>query len=193
MVEGVEPPDSRYPSHSSKTAITRAEGLEVLAQIPAIHLPELALLPHITALNLGDRADAGVGTFPAEPKGEAYPAFVSKLDADGNEVAGVRMPDVSVPIATHTGFAPRHDSNGGDGQILEYMGSSVPFAQTEAIRDKTADPRPSIEARYADRDDYLAKISDAAKGLVAERHLLTEDIETCVELAALRYDAVMNA
>ena len=93
---------------------------------------------------------------PAET-GEPYPSYVSALDADGNEVAGIRVPDVSVPVATHTGWVPRHPDTGGAGQFLDMMGTSLPFAATPGERQQRGDPRPSIAERYRDRDDYLAR------------------------------------
>ena len=98
------------------------------------------------------------------------------------------MPDVSVPVATHTGFNPRHPETGGTGQLLEYVGSSLPFAKNALERETTGDPRLSVSERYADRDDYLDKVRSAAEKLVGRGHLLAEDIELCIELAAERYD-----
>ena len=118
----------------------------------------------------------------------AYPDYVSTVDCDGNETSGIRMPDVSVPVATHTGFNPRHPETGGTGQLLEYVGSTLPFAKDAEGREATGDSRLSIAERYVDRDDYLTKVRSAAEDLVAKRYLLATDIELCIELAAERYD-----
>ena len=121
------------------------------------------------------------------PLGDPYPTAVSAVDNDGNEIAGVPMPDVSVPVATNIGFNPRHPDLGGAGQILEYFGSSVPFARTAAERATTGDPRPAIGERYIDLDDYLAKIRVSAEKLVTDRRLLEQDVELCIALARRRY------
>ena len=122
----------------------------------------------------------------------SYPDFVSAVDDDGNETGGIRMPDVEVPVATHAGFNPRHPSTGGEGQLLEYVGSTLPFARDRAEREATGDPRRSIAERYENRDEYLAKVREAAEILVKDDYLLLEDIGLCIEIAALRYDLIVN-
>jgi hypothetical protein len=92
-------------------------------------------------------------------------------------------------VATHLGWNPRHPSRGAPGQLLEYTGSTVPFARDRAERERTGDPRPSIDERYASRDAYASQVRDAAQALVAQRHLLAEDVELCVRIALARYDA----
>ena len=64
------------------------------------------------------------------------------------------MPDVTVPVATYTGWNPRAPETGGAGQIVSMQGSTLPFPATRAEREQRGDPRPSIEERYRDRDDY---------------------------------------
>ena len=51
----------------------------------------------------------------------------------------------------------------------------IPFAQTEAERERASDPRPSLEARYASRDAWAARLAEAVDRLVSERLLLAED------------------
>ena len=143
-------------------------------------------------MNLGKRADEGVPDLPATFTGAPYPALVSAVDGFGNETGGLRMPDVAVPVATHTGFNPRHPDTGGDGQILEYLGSTIPLARTAAAREAASDPRPSIAERYVSREAYLAEVRAAAQRLVEARYLLAGDVELCVALAGERFDAVVS-
>jgi hypothetical protein len=145
------------------------------------------LLPTIRRLDLGPEAARGIGRFPALA-GERYPNYVSAVDADGNERGGLRMPDVSVPIATYTGWDPRHPATGGEGQIISMEGSTFPLAATAEERQRTGDPRPARAERYRDRDDYLARVRAAAEELVSARYLLAEDIDMAVQIAAERYD-----
>ncbi|MGI9476783.1 MAG: alpha/beta hydrolase domain-containing protein [Hyphomicrobiaceae bacterium] len=187
-----EPPASVYPKAGDGTAEPREEIMPKLAGIPNLVCPPPDALPRLFPLDLGPRAEAGIGTFPAIPTAQAYPCMVSAVDADGNEIGGIRMPDVEVPVATHTGFNVRHSDSGGDGQILEYVGLSLPFSKDAQSRAATGDRRPSIAERYSSRDDYLSQIRAAAVDLVQKRHLLEEDIELCVNLAGERYDAVMH-
>jgi hypothetical protein len=138
-------------------------------------------------LDYGPSASVGVMAYPPA-MGEPYPTRVSTVDADRNEVAGIRLPDVSVPLATYTGWNPRHPKMAGPGQLLSMMGSTIPFAATAAERQASDDPRPSIEERYASRDDYAARVRAAAVELARERLVLQEDVEVMVESALKRYD-----
>lgn len=188
LADGVEPPPSAVPRWADGTAATREAVLESLALVPEAVLPVPDELPVMRALDLGPGADAGVGAYPAVPFGDPYPTAVSAVDGDGNEVAGLTMPDVAVPLATHTGFNPRHPEMGAPGQLMEYFGSTIPFAATLAERAMNGDPRASVEERYAGLDDYLAKVRAAAEALVPRRHLLAEDVALCVELARQRWE-----
>jgi hypothetical protein len=75
--------------------------------------------------------------------GPIYPSFVPKTDSDGNDIAGVRLPDVTVPLATYTGWALRRGAQANDG--CEAAGQYIPFAKTTANRVASGDPRPSVE------------------------------------------------
>jgi len=163
-----------------------------LDRIPGLACPDPEVLPLVYPLDLGPHSTEGIGRFPAQRSGPAYPCAVSAIDANGNETGGIRMPDVEVPVASHTGFNVRHGQTGGAGQLLEYVGLTLPFARDEAARAASGDPRPSIAARYDGRDDYLSRVRTAAGVLVGRRYLLAEDVELCVELAAERYDAVTS-
>lgn len=190
IADGVEPPASVFPRGRDDTAASREEVLDALGAVPGFALPRPDRLPSLAPMDLGARADEGVPTLPARFTGEPYPSPVSAVDADGNETGGVRMPDVSVPVATHAGFNPRHPESGGEGQILEYLGSTVPFARTAAERAAAGDPRPSVAERYPSRAAYLAEVRAAAERLVEGRYLLAGDVDLCVTIAAERYDAV---
>jgi len=184
---GVSPPPSAVPRWSDRSAIHRDDALKQLSAIPSLVLPDPAELPVMRALDLGPDSERGIGRYPAQPFGEPYPSVVSALDVDGNETAGVRLPDVSVPVSTHLGFNPRHPDSGGAGQIIDYFGSSIPFARTSADRQLAGDPRASLEERYPSLAAYEDAVRAAAEQLVDERHLLPEDVELCVRLARRRY------
>jgi hypothetical protein len=190
--DGVEPPPSTFPRLADGTAITREAALEQLSGLPGLSLLDQELLPRLRRLDLGPQAAEGIARRPAEV-GEAYPSYVAAVDADGNEVVGIRVPDVSVPVATHTGWVPRDPSTGGAGQLLDMMGTTLPFPRTPAERQARGDPRRSITERYRDRDDYVAKARAAAEALAAERYILAEDIDLAVDLAVQRYDALAPA
>jgi hypothetical protein len=187
--EGVEPPPSTLPRLADGTAITREAALEQFAALPGMSLLDVSLLPRLRRLDLGPDASRGIARVPLEV-GEPYPSYVSALDADGNEIVGIRVPDVSVPVGTYTGWVPRHPATGGAGQLLDMQGTTLPFAATPRERQESGDARPSIAERYRDRDDYLAQARAAAVALAQQRYILDEDIDLAVELAVERYDAL---
>jgi len=113
----------------------------------------------------------------------ALPFLVPRVDPDGNEVTGIRVPELAVPLATTTGWNFRSERVGNPSTLYALLGSYVPFARTKAERDARRDPRLSIEERYRDRDDYLQKIRASATALVSNRFLLPEDVDDVVQRA----------
>lgn len=188
--EGVPPPPSAVPRLANGTAVPAEQALGVFRSIPGANLPDPGLLPHLPRLDFGANAEKGIMEYPVRV-GEPYPALVSAVDSDGNDVAGVRMPDVSVPLATYTGWNPRHPSNGHPEQLMGMQGSTFPFAATPA-EGQPGDPRPSIAERYPDREAYLERVRAAAQALVDARYVLAEDQELLEQLAAERYDALAS-
>ncbi|MES2276683.1 MAG: alpha/beta hydrolase domain-containing protein [Bacteroidota bacterium] len=105
----------------------------------------------------------------------SYQNFVSKVDADGNEVAGIRLPPVAAPVATLTGWALRREGFGlNDGG--ESGGQSIPFKKTKAERLSAGDPRLSLEERYGTHAKYVDAVTKAAKDLQSRRLLLADDV-----------------
>jgi hypothetical protein len=109
----------------------------------------------------------------SSPNGPIYPSFVPRTDSDGNDIAGVRLPDVTVPLATYTGWALRRGIWANDG--CEAAGQYIPFAGTKADRLASGDPRPSVEERYPSFAEYQSAVHRAIDGLVKDRLLLCED------------------
>jgi hypothetical protein len=107
--------------------------------------------------------------------GPIYPSFVPKTDSDGNDIAGVRLADVSVPLATYTGWALRAGPQADDG--CESSGQFIPFAATRTARLASGDPRPSVEERYRSLDHYTRKVAHALREMVERRLLLCEDFD----------------
>jgi hypothetical protein len=99
---------------------------------------------------------------------------VQATDADGNALGGVRHPLLAAPLATHVGWSLRA-SGYGEGELFTVQGSMILFAQTEAERERARDPRTSLEARYASRGAWAARLAEAVDRLIAERPLLAED------------------
>ena len=191
---GEAAPPSQYPRLADGTAVTPTSAANGLEAVPGVKLPQP--VRKFTRLDFGP--DPGVPTVVPATVGQDYPCLVSQVDADGNEVAGIRLPLVSVPLATHLGWNRRHADIGGEGQTLStggasggtLRGSSIPFAATREERDANGDPRLSIEERYASRGFFLEQIEAAAKELVAEGYLLEEDVAPLVAQAAEHYAAM---
>ena len=128
--------------------------------------------------------EAVISNYPPSLEGRpAYPIFVSRVDDDGNEVAGIRLPPVEAPVATTTGWALRREGFGvNDG--CEGSGQHIPFARTRAERLDAGDPRLSLEERYGTHDGYVEAVTDAARELMQQRLLLEEDVQRYIAEAA---------
>ncbi len=192
VTAGEEPPPSAFPRLADGTAVPRGAVLDAFRDIPGVALLAVERLPTLRRIDLGPDAAGGVGRFPPVA-GEPYPSYVAAVDADRNEVAGIRLPDLTVPLASHTGWNPRDPATGGEGQIVDMQGATLPFPATGEAGERTGDPRAAIAARYRDRDDYLARVRAEAERLVAGRYLLAEDVDLVVRDAGERYDAFAAA
>src|SRR6185295_165857 len=104
-----------------------------------------------------------IDTVPPAPSTFRYRVLVPAIDADGNEVAGLRMPEQAVPAATTTGWSLRGADSGGAGELCYLDGLALPFAKTAAERGQ--DPRLSLTERYGDRNAFISKIRNEAKEL----------------------------
>jgi len=116
------------------------------------------------------------------------PLLVPQVDADGNELSGIRLPNVAVPVATYTGWNFRSPSIGQPEELLPLTGSFMPFPVTKAAREQAHDARISIEERYGSRAQYERLVMDAATKLVQQRYLLSEDVPRVVERALATWD-----
>jgi len=160
-VEGVAPPSSRVPTLADRT----------LVPADALALPAI---PGLAATTLANRI-APLQDWVAPTEGtQPYRTLVSQVDADGNELGGVRLPDIAVPLATYTGWN-LYKAPYPEGELCDRDGSYAAFARTRAERERTGDPRPSLAERYGDQASFVRRLSDAAYALVADRLLLAED------------------
>ena len=187
-----ELPANGYPNHADETIVPADSLREWFGALPGVEFPRHQKV--MRALNFGPYR--AVPTVIPPELGDEYPSLVSAVDADGNEVGGVRLPAVSVPLATYTGWNVRHPDIGGAGQTLApggtVVGGAIPFAVTRAERLASGDPRPSIEERYGSREEYLARVRESAEGLVEAGYMLAEDVDVVVGQGGEVYDAIVG-
>jgi len=129
-----------------------------------------------------DFAGGILSVLPPVLVGTPYKVFVPKTDVDGNDIAGIRMPDITVPMATYTGWGLRAPHAGQPDAIVDgcdATGQRIPFAPTAASRKpggaNAGDPRLSVAERYPNTAAYVAAITAAANEMVAQRTLLPQD------------------
>ena len=184
VVDSREPPPSRHPLLADGTLTSPAEA--GWPEVPGVVLPQAPL----TALRLDFGPDWLRGIVSNEPPlvGEPFVQRVPAVDANGNDRAGIRLPEIEVPLATQTGWNYRHPSIGASDRLSSEFGSYIPFALTRAERERAGDGPLSIEERYRDADDYLGQIARAALALVEERYLLASDLPAVIQRAADHYE-----
>ena len=183
-------PPSKYPSVDARTAVESSILAPRFAALPGLR--PVARPTRAIRLDYGHETHLGRTITLPPGLGKPYPALVSDVDDSYNEVAGIRLPDLQVPLATHTGWNLRHPENGNPDLIMGLSGGlsgwTLPFAPTRAKRESSGDPRPSIEELYASKDVYLEMVHDAAWNLVAQRYVLEEDLPEIMDKAAERYE-----
>ena len=206
-LDGTAPPPSAVPSIDAGTAVFTQTGANSILGIGTV--PQAALgwptIPNVLYSGLvtvrnywdfGSVFSAGVlNPFPGLSTGKFYPSSVSKVDSDGNDIAGIRLPEMVAPVATNSGWGLRSAAFGGkaDGTDgCESNGQSVVFAPTAAARAAKGDPRPSLEERYATRAAFVAARTAAANALLAQRLLLQADVDAYIAAAALPIKVVSS-
>ena len=181
VTEGIEPPPSVHPKLSDGT----------LTPVAEVRFPKVPGMAAPNAVKAGGRvrnpqlAD-GAG------EGAELPLLVPQVDADGNDLGGIRMPDIAVPLGTATGWVFRPAEFGSPKDFYLLRGAWVPFAKTKAAREAANDPRLSLEERYASKEEYLTKVKAVVQKLIEERLMAESDLESQLKQAAARWDWVMR-
>jgi hypothetical protein len=182
VTAGTAPPPSQVPKLSDGTLVKPDQNSTGFPRIPGVTYSGLKTTRYL--LNYGtDFYKTGIPTvnppvnhppYQDNPaNGPIYPSFVPKTDVDGNDIAGIRLPEVQVPLATYTGWALRSGLQTNDG--CEGVGQYIPFAKTKADRLASGDPRLSIEERYGNMETYSSKLRKAIDILVSSGYLLPSD------------------
>ena len=173
--DGQLPPPSRYPSVAGGTLVEAERAAMGFPDVGALGLR----LP--TALNELNPVDHSVTPARADT-GRRYKVLVPRTDADGHDLAGIRVPDIDAPLATHTGFGLRK-LGFAEGQLCGLNGSYLPLAKDAQERSAKQDPRPSIAERYPTRTVYLQRVRSSAERLKAEGLMLDEDVARALYVA----------
>ncbi len=180
--DGVEPPPSRYPRIDAGELITASEHARRFPAIPGMRHPGRNLRP--PRVDYGaDFWATGVFTVVPPETGEPYRTLVPTFDKDGNGVGGIRLPELAVPLGTYQGWNPRAAEFGAPEYLSRFDGSFWFFPTTEDERTATADPRPSIAARYDSHQDYVNRVAAAADELATDRILLKADADAVIDFA----------
>lgn len=184
-----EPPASQYP------AIAKGE----LVPLEDVHFPKVPSFPFTTYMPRVWRMDYGreysttrVITIEPPQTGEPYRVLVPQVNSDGNDVAGIRLPEVAVPIGTYTGWNVTVPQLSELRYLSGLVGGFEPFARTKEQRLANGDTRLSIAERYSGRQEYLGKVKRAADDLVRQRFLRVEDVPAVLQAAERMWNAVVQ-
>lgn len=179
--DGTEPPPSRYPRIDDGSLVSVATFRKQFPRIDSVTTPESCYQP--LRLDFGPRwTTDGIADTVPPAVGKPFMTLVPAVDRDGNEVAGIRLPEVAVPLATYTGWNLRDDAFGAGGLLADLHGGWFPFP----TKPTDTDSRKSIRQRYSTRADYLSKYTDTVLELTRSRYLLDEDSIRLLEEAAAR-------
>ena len=184
---GTAPPPSRYPTIARGELVPQT-GV-TFPHAPAMLLPEY--MPGVWRMDYGPGfKDSRVISREPPGVGAPYPVLVPQVNADGNDVGGIPLPESAVPLGTYTGWNVTVPPLPGLRYLAGLVGAFVPFAKTREARAASGDARLSIGERYAGRDAYLTQVEGAARALVGQRFLLADDVVAVRQRAAAAWDSV---
>jgi hypothetical protein len=181
---GTPPPESSYPKIADGTLVPIEE--YAFPAIPGVNRPREA--NEAWRLYFGPNWREGILSFQPPKVGQPFPVLVPQVDIDGNERDGVRLPEITVPLATYAGWNLRDPSIGASDQRVAFEASYIPFPRSMTERQKTGDPRKSIAERYINREDYLDRYRRALDDLIKQRWILKQDGELLLHRAEQEWD-----
>ena len=182
------PPESSYPKIADGTLVPLRD--YAFPSKPDANKPREA--NEAWHLDFGANWRDGILTLQPPKVGQVFPVLVPQVDADGNERDGVRLPEITVPLATYASWNLRDPSIGAPDQRVSFEASYIPFPKTAAERQKLGDPRKSIAERYTGRQDYLSRYSRALDELVKQRWFLEEDRAALLRRAEQEWDEAVR-
>jgi hypothetical protein len=185
VLENREPSPSQIPTLAEGTLVTSDAASIGWPSIPGVNytgrINALPLVDFGPAFDAKDMTGI-LGDKPVVIPARTYAVLVPKVDADGNETAGIRPIAVQAPIATYTGWNLQREGFAA-GELCQNTGSYIPFRETKAEREAAQDPRLSLEERYGNHAGYVEAVRQAASRLVGERFLLQTDADAIITVA----------
>ncbi len=177
VVKNVEPPPSVYPRVIDGTLVPANSAAMGWPNIPNAAKPDGVVNP-VLDYDYGPEFryndESGVITNVPPAIKHVIPMMVPKVDADGNELGGIRSLLARVPLGTYTSWNPIPDGP-LKGRERSLAAGYIPFLKTKAERIASGDPRPSIEERYPTASAYYGAAVKQASELVKQRLLLPDD------------------
>jgi len=170
--DGAAPPPSSYPRISDHTLVPISE--VSFPSIPGVKLPIAPL--GAFRIDFGPQWKSGIISFEPPKVGKEFTVLVPQVDRDGNDRAGIRLPQLEVPLATYTGWNLRDPGTGMSEYVIPFVGSYIPFAKTTTERQQSRDSRLSIAERYTSYEEYSRMYREAAERLIKQRFLRSDDL-----------------
>jgi hypothetical protein len=175
---GAAPAPSVYPKITDKTLVDWHQETTCFPKLPGVRYPQVIQQPVWADYGPRFLTQGIIDQEPPKVLGH-YRVLVPKSDADGNDLGTLLVPEVRVPLGTYTGWNLHRQDAGTDGVLLSLTGSYIPFAKTKTERQKTGDPRLSLEERYGSFETYLQQFEKSAGELAA--WTLTDDIRAKIQ------------
>ncbi len=161
VTSGMLPPDNLVPTRKDGTLVSAEESVAAFPKIPGV-----------THISQPTPTFALYGSVAVKTAQTRYTTLVPKPNGSGNDLGGIQVPDVAVPLGTHTGWAVRADVPDA---MCGNLGQFIPFAYSKTPRNQARDPRPSLLERYPKKTGYLKQIKQVVTNLQTQRLLLPED------------------
>ncbi|MBI1900294.1 MAG: hypothetical protein HYS13_04155 [Planctomycetia bacterium] len=192
QVRGGTPlPPSVYPKIKDGTLVSFDQKSTGFPRIPGVEYPQVIQQPSLWDYGPRWQAQRIIDLAPPRSLGD-YKVLVPKCGQDGNELSCLSPPEVAVPVATYTGWNLRRADAGAENDLVSLTGSYIPFPATKAEREKSGDPRLSLEERYGTLDSYLSELEAKCRALAEGGYLLEEDIERIVKQQRERAGAMFG-
>lgn len=170
LVTNKQPPDSQWPSIADATLANAASRTEVgFPDLSGIGMPYSPVVNQVELTNY-------TNVPPQADYNRKWNMLVPITDADGNDIPGIRLPDIAVPLGTYLGWNVRK-KNFAEGELCMVIGSFLPFAGDAATRTTSGDPRLSLRERYVNNSDYVKQVRQVAEGLRDTGYILQEDVD----------------